>query len=203
MTSPAKAALALLLCTATAHAQAPAMTRQQAQALLQAEGVPLVPDALPQEIMAGKADVLDAMILLGIDVNAKTSLPQSPLELAAMSCTAGTKPAVTAHMVDALVAAGANPNAPGMGGLGPLMTASQQCGALVVQHLVKAGAKLDSRTPQGFTPLSMALITKHYDAASALIDAGARLSPDAARKLTEGSDDAQLKDLVRRATGAV
>ena len=112
----------------------------------------------------------------------------------------GVQPAAVTSIVDSLVAAGADPNAPGIQGLGPLMIASQQCGALVVHHLLAAGAKLDSRTPQGFTPLSMALITKHYDAANELIAAGARITPEAAAKLTGGSPDQQLQDLVARGT---
>lgn len=187
-----------------AEAQSQHMTKQQARDLLQQQGIELLSENLPQQIIGGNVEALDAMITLGVDVNAKTGLPQSPLELAATSCSnPEVKPAATAHIVDSLVAAGANPNAPGIQGLGPLMIAAQQCGSLVIKHLIAAGAKLDSRTPQGFTPLSMALITKHYDAAEALIDAGARISPQAGDKLTQGSEDARLKDLVRRGTGGV
>jgi len=152
--------------------------------------------------MMGDATAVDALIAAGLD--AKRSLPQSPLELAAMSCAGGwVPPEVTDHMMEALIAAGANPNAPGIQGLGPLMLAAQQCRAPVVKRLVAAGARLDSTTPQGFTPLSMALIVKNYDAAQALIDAGARIPADVGKKLTEGSSDQRLKDLVARAIGMI
>ncbi len=80
------------------------------------------------------------------------------------------------------------------------MIASQQCGALVVHHLLAAGARLDGRTPQGFTPLSMALVTKHYDAADELVAAGARLPADVAGKFVGGPPDARLTALLAKAT---
>jgi len=203
---PQRLAITLAVsCVALAAAASAApgqMTAQEARAYLQAAGIAVLPDSLPQVIITGDDKAVDALIAAGLDVNAKGSLPQSPLELAAMSCAGGrVAPAVTAHMMDSLIAAGANPNAPGIQGLGPLMLAAQQCDAAVIKRLVAAGAKLDSRTPQGFTPLSMALIVKNYSAAEALVDAGARISPEVGQKLTEGSNDQRLKDLVTRATG--
>ena len=192
---------ALLAFAGAAVAQTPPMTKQQATKVLGDAGIDPLPDNYATAILNGDAESVRALIALGVDPNAKASLPQSPLELAATSCSnPRVQPAAVASIVDSLVAAGADPNAPGIQGLGPLMIASQQCGALVVHHLLAAGAKLDSRTPQGFTPLSMALITKHYDAAGELIEAGARITPDAAAKLTAGSPDQQLKDLVARGT---
>ncbi len=191
----------LLAATAAHQAVAKTMSPSEAHDYLKRHGIALVPDSLPEQLIGGNAEALDALIAAGLNVNAKGSLPQSPLELAAMSCTnPQVDPAVTTHMMDTLLTAGADANAPGMQGLGPLMIAAQQCGALPVKRLIAAGAKLDSRTPQGFTPLSMALITKHYDAAQALIDAGAKLSPEAGQKLTTGSDDERLKALVAKAT---
>ncbi len=193
----------LLALTGTAGAQTPRMSKQQATKVLEAAGIDPVPDNYATAIMNGDADSVDALIALGVDPNVKGTLPQSPLELAATACSnPRVQEAAVARIVDSLVVAGADPNAPGMQGLGPLMIASQQCGALVVNRLLAAGSKLDSRTPQGFTPLSMALITKHYAAAGALIDAGARISPEVGRKLTEGSEDAQLKALVARGTAS-
>ena len=198
-------AVVALLFASAAVAQPSAapqpMSKQQATKVLAAAGIDPLPDNYPEAIMNGDADSVRALIALGVDPNAKTSLPQSPLELAATSCSnPRVEPEASASIVDALVAAGADPNAPGIEGLGPLMIASQQCGSLVVHHLLAAGARLDSRTPQGFTPLSMALITKHYDAAAELIAAGARITPDAATKLTQGNPDQKLKDLVAQGT---
>jgi uncharacterized protein len=180
----------------------PKMTRAQALAYIKAEQIDLSPDGLGQQILSGNAEAVDAMVAAGVDVNAPGSLPQSSLEFAGMTCAGGRVATPdTLHIVNTLIGAGANPNAPGMGGLGPLMLAAQQCKAPVVKRLVEAGAKLDSRTPQGFTPLSMALIVSNYDAAEALVDAGARLSVEGGQKLTQGApDNKRLNDIVARAT---
>jgi uncharacterized protein len=182
-------------------ARAVPMTHDQARAWLQDQQIEVSPDNLVQQIMTGNADAVDALVGAGLDVNAKSSLPQSPLELAGMTCAGGrVSPPVTIHIMDTLIAAGADPNAPGMQGLGPLMIAAQQCDGSVVKRLIAAGARLDSRTVQGYTPLTMALIVKNYPAAEALVDAGARITPEAAHKLTDGSTDDRLKGLVTRAT---
>jgi uncharacterized protein len=180
----------------------PKMTPAQARAYLKAEQIAPLPDNLAQQILSGNVEAVDAMVVAGVDVNAKTSLPQSSLELAGMTCAGGRVATEdTVHIMNTLIVAGANPNTPGMAGLGPLMLAAQQCKPPVVKRLIGAGAKLDSRTPQGFTPLSMALIVSNYDAAEALIDGGARLSAEGGQKLTQGApDNKRLNDLVARAT---
>jgi ankyrin repeat protein len=200
--SKRRLAPAIALLALAAAAPPTPMTRQGATKVLEAAGVDPLPDNYPDVIMNGDAASVRALIALGVDPNTKTSLPQPPLELAAMSCSnPRVQPDATAGIVDALVAAGADPNAPGIQGLGPLMIAAQQCGAQVVHHMLAAGAKLNSRTPQGFTPLTMALITRNFEAADALIGAGARLSPAEAAKFTGGPPDAELTALIARATG--
>lgn len=78
---------------------------------------------------------------------------------------------------------------------------AQKCPRSVIDAFVKAGAKLDSRSPQGFTPLSMALLVGNLDAAEALVDHGARLSPQARQKLfPETPADARVAALVKRAS---
>jgi ankyrin repeat protein len=181
----------------------PRMSRAEAHAYLEAKQIDLLADNFASKIVTGDAGAVDAMVAAGIDVNGTSSLPQSSLELAAMTCSGDrSAPEITLHIMDTLTAAGANPNTPGMAGLGPLMIAAQQCKAPVVKRLIAAGARLDSRTSQGFTPLSMALIVSNYEAAEALIESGARLSVESGQKLTEGqSGNKRLVDLVARATG--
>jgi hypothetical protein len=47
----------------------------------------------------------------------------------------------------------------------------------------------------------MALIVSNFDAAEALVDRGARLSPEAKAKLLDGATDSKLIALVNRASG--
>jgi ankyrin repeat protein len=105
-------------------------------------------------------------------------------------------------MIEVLLAHGAKVNDPHDTELSALMVAAQHCPAPVVHRLVTAGADLKFHTSLGISPLSMAFITENYDAAEALIDAGARLSPEAAAKLLESKkDDARRAALVKRARG--
>jgi len=181
----------------------PKMTKPEAVAYLKTRNIALVPDILPQTILSGDVKGLEALIVAGLDLKAKGSLPQSPLDLAAMSCSAGprVKPEETRIMVDLLLAGGVDPNQ-GMPVLPALMIAAQQrCAPVVIRHLLAGGAKIDIRNPQGVTPLSMALEVRNYEGAQTLIDAGARISPEAGRKILAGSDDdPRLGEIVARAT---
>jgi len=100
---------------------------------------------------------------------------------------------------EVLLAHGAKANVPGETELSALMVASQQCDGSIVHRLVKTGADMKFRTSTGFTPLSMAFLVGNLSAAEALVDEGARLSAEAAKKLLEGKDDPKYVALVKRA----
>src|ERR1700720_4450092 len=172
----------------------PHMSREEALAYLAEEQLALDPTNLVSPIMNGKVELVEALLAAGVDVNDRSGLPQPVLQLAVSSC-AGDRletPKILA-MIDVLLA-------PGARGLSPLMVAVQQCPPAVVRRLLRAGADLQFRTSLGISTLAMALIVKNYDAAEVLIDAGARLSPEAASKLLTGKkDDARLVALVKRA----
>lgn len=201
-----KFACALLLAGSSfagaMHAAQPAMTRAQANAYLDANRMSPLRGNLTSPLIGGAVETVQALLAAGVDPNEKGETPQSTLELAAMSCSGGrVKPAVTVAMMDALFAAGAHPDEAGPGGMTALIAAAQNCPGVVVRRLVAGGAKLDARTPQGFTALSMALLLSNYDAATALIDAGARLSPNAAQKLLKGHESDKVRAaLLKRAT---
>jgi len=181
----------------------PKMTKAEATSYLKRNNMAILPDYLPQVIMGGNVDALEALVVAGLDLKAKGSFPQTPLDLAALSCSPGTriKQEDTLRMIDLLLGGGVDPNQEGMAGLSALMIAAQQqCPPIVIKRLLAGGAKLEARTPQGVTPLSMALIVTNYDGAEALIEAGARLSPEVGKKLLTTADNPRLVDLVARAT---
>lgn len=182
-------------------AEAPVMSRDQALAYLHENRVAIEPDNLVGAVMNGNAKLANALLSAGVDANAKGGLPQSPLQLASLSCAGGrVKSAQVVQMMDLLLDHGARVNEPGMGGLNALFVAVQNCSPDVVRRLIKGGADLNARTPQGFTPLSMALIVENYDAADVLITSGARLSAEAAKNLMDGEEkNARLAALVKRA----
>ena len=180
----------------------PHMTRAAALAYLHDQGLDLAVYAtnLVSPMFSGEVETVEALLAAGVDPNDRT-LPQPALQLAAATCSGGRVPEqVTVSLIEVLLAHGAKVNPPGASELSPLMVAVQQCPAAVVRRLVRAGADLNFRTSLGIAPLGMALITRNFDAAGALIDAGARLSPEAASKLLTGkNDDPRLVALVKRA----
>jgi ankyrin repeat protein len=58
------------------------------------------------------------------------------------------------------------------GGLTPLLFAARESCVECIPILAKAGADVNATTPDGISPIVMALINGHYDAAGALIAAG-------------------------------
>ncbi|MEO8671896.1 MAG: ankyrin repeat domain-containing protein [Tahibacter sp.] len=179
----------------------PPMSREQGEAYLRGRDADVSRSNLTAVVMGGDLDAAEALIAAGVDPNEKDrSLPQSILEMATMLCMGDrVDEAHAVAMFGLLLDRGANPNAPGM--LGVMISAAQQCPPSVIKRLVKGGAKLDVRTPQGFTPLSMALIVERYDNAEALIDAGARLSAEGAKKLlADAKGNERLIKLIKRAS---
>ncbi len=212
MTNPLKtlcaaALLSLFAVTTQVYAEeslrAPKMTKSEAEAYLDDEGIEANTENMPGVLLNAKVETVVAMLTMGVDPNAKSkSLPQTFLELASMACA--TKKGDTAsivQIVDALLEFGADPNKEGMQGLGAMLTAAQQCPGVVMERLVKGKGDINTKSYQGFTPLSMALIVKNYDAAETLIRLGARLKPESGKKILDGQEsDARLKELIKRAT---
>lgn len=179
----------------------PRMTREQADKIMEDDGTAVLQENLPVNLFNAKADIVEAMLVLGLDPNGKLEMtPQTPFEFAVQACMdKSIAEADVVATIAVLLREGARPNDTGM--MGTLILAAQQCTPAVVKQLIAGGAKLDQRTPQGFTPLSMALIVGRYDNAEALIDAGAKLSAEAAGKLREGAEgNDRLLALIERAS---
>ncbi len=198
------AAAILFLSPVSAQVVGPTLKMGKAAALayMEENDIRADPQNLAGYAMDGNADAVIAMLASGVDANFIGSLPQSALFMAsAMACTAKTvalKDQI--KTMDALIASGANVNAV-WEGLSILTMTAQQCPAVIVKRLLNAGAKIDARSPQGFTPLSMALIVGNVESATALVDAGARLSTAAASKLFDKGDEMspEIKALLARA----
>ncbi|HZF29098.1 MAG TPA: ankyrin repeat domain-containing protein [Gammaproteobacteria bacterium] len=98
-----------------------------------------------------RGGVAAALIAAGADKNAKTPRNDLPARLPA---------------------ARFNVEFP-LGGMTPVLLAARQGSADALRVLIQAGADLETRTPEGFSALVLALHNFHYDAAKLLIDAGA------------------------------
>ena len=81
-------------------------------------------------------------------------------------------------MVQALLEAGADPNAPGNRGMNALSAAARSCraGPAVIDALIAAGADLEDRSGAGLTPLMAAIQEERADVALRLIAAGADIN---------------------------
>jgi ankyrin repeat protein len=180
----------------------PHMTRAEGLAYLHEQAHDLDVDAtnLVSPMLSGEIDTVEALLAAGVDANDR-ALPRPALELAAATCAdKRVDERGTLTLIEVLLAHGAKINPPGATELSPLMVAAQHCSAAVVRRFLRAGADLHFHTSLGIAPLSMALIIRNYDAAGALVDAGARLSPEAAAKLLTGkNNDPRLVALVKRA----
>ena len=180
----------------------PKMTREEAVAYL-GDRLALTGSNLVGPIMNADAETVEALLSAGVDVNDTSDMPKSALRLATSACAMGGATIEERLVViEVLLAHGAKVDEPEGAILTPLIVATQNCPPVVAKRLLDAGAKIDFKTAQGYSALSMALLLGKYDTAEMLIDAGARISAEAGAKLLENKkDDAKLAALVKRATG--
>jgi len=159
---------------------------------------------LADAAMRGDVERVRALLGRGIDPNVRGEIGKTPLRMAtSYACMMSVPEKDVLAVLDALIEGGANVNEVDDFGHGILLMAAQKCKAAAVTRLLKAGADTEQRSPQGFSPLSMALIVKNYDAAGALVDHGARLSRASMAKLfPEPPAEPELAALVKRATAA-
>lgn len=185
---------------AQTNPQSRPMTKAEAEEYIEDNDIYPIAGNLAGAIMNGRIDEVRAMLAVGVNPNEKTALPQSPIKLAAMSCSGRQVPVEDiVTMIHVLAGGGATVNPANPDG-SPMITAAQQCPAPVIKALLEVGGDKAARTTQGFTPLSMAFIVRNYDAAKALMAAGATLSKEAAAKLSGKDVDAEAKALIKQAT---
>ncbi len=110
---------------------------------------------------ACRADLISRLVALGADVEAANRRGHRPLHAAAAGHPAvpGWDPDAQAAATEALIAAGADPNAAAMGAVTPLHIAVRTRSASVVEALLKAGADPNRRNGSGSTPLKLATLT--------------------------------------------
>lgn len=179
------------------------MSAAEAARHLEAEQRYADADTLVHAAMMQDERLVAAVLASGIAADARGILPQSVLQLVAS--TRCQEPPngreVQMRIIELLLDAGADVNDKAFGDTEIIVWAAQQCPPIVVKRLLDAGANIEARSPQGFSPLSMALVVKNYDTAELLIERGARLKPETASKLfSDVGDDARMKVLVARAS---
>jgi len=196
--------LALVPVAAAAQDADKAARKTAAEASLRKQRISVSSESLQSAVMSGNVGIVQSLLDAGADPNQRDEmLNRTPLATAtSLACLVKrVEPESRDAIIASLLAAGANPNSVEMGDVPLLVYVAQKCPRPVIETLVKGGAKLDGKSPQGFTALSMALLVSNFDAAEALVDQGARLSPEAKAKLLDGATDSKLIALVNRASG--
>ena len=118
-----------------------------------------------------RGEVAAALIAAGADVNARTPPNDLPER----------KPAVR-YFVEI-------PSA----GLTPVMFAARHGAVSALRVLIKAGADINAKTPEGFSPVVIALDNLHFDAAKVLVEAGAKCGRRRALRRGRGAQPGQLR----------
>lgn len=198
-------ALLVGLAQAGEIGSAPRFSEAEAEAYLEAEQRIADADTLTHAAAMHDVKLVAAVLATGVSPDARGILPHSALQLVASTQCADPPHGREAQLqiIDLLIAKGADVHDKSFGSSEIVIWAAQQCPPVVVERLLDAGANIEARSPQGFSPLSMALAVRNHDTAELLINRGARLSPEAARRLfSDTGDDQRLAELVERAKGA-
>jgi len=148
-----------------------------------------------------KADEVRALIAAGVDPNADDGNDTPPLVAAVDACSSDGESDAIVETVDALVKGGADVKHRDENKNTVMINAAQYCGAKVIDRLVAAGAEVNVVNGSGITPLQLALLTSHYDAAEALVAHGAKLTKDQAAVINNSVSDPRAKAIAKKATG--
>ncbi len=108
-------------------------------------------------------------------------------------------PAATGHITTLLIERGADVNAADARGNTALMLAAAECDAATVRLLLQAGADMHATNILGLTAFELTLANVS-DSAEALLEAGFRLTPEAAARYRRTyHDETRILDLIDRA----
>ena len=110
-------------------------------------------------------DIIEVLIILGIDVNIKDIYGNTPLCVAAHNGHL--------NIVQFLVDKGADINIKSNQGFAPLYVAAHNGHLNIVQFLVDKGADINIKSNQGFAPLYVAAHNGHLNIVQFLVDRGA------------------------------
>jgi len=123
--------------------------------------------ALHNAVQHGRKDVVVLLVGKGADIQARTHLGESPLDVAATYDNAEAAEVLLAH--------GADPNVAGGGGCTALHYAAKSFkgGKDVAELLLRHGAKVDAEDDEGWTPLHLAAREGNAEVVELLIRNGA------------------------------
>jgi hypothetical protein len=177
-----------------------AAKEHDAIAFLKSRNLGVSLDQLRLSSIGAESDEVTALLAAGVDPNSGNAA-DSPLNRALSACAhdGGESDAIVAT-VKALLAGGADLKKKDDNQNTPLMSAAQYCGARVVQLLLDSGAEVSPRNGSGITPLTMALIMSHFDAAETLVAKGARLTAADLQMVSASASDPRAQAIIAKAS---
>jgi hypothetical protein len=176
---------------------------QQAIALLKSRKLGVSVDQLRRSAQEANPAEVQALIDAGVNVNSGSGLTDSALYFAVFS-GCGAKQGETdglVNTVNTLIAAGADLKRTDDNGNNIVMSAAQMCGPRIVGYLIVSGADFKVTNKSRMTPLAMALLMHHPDAAEVLVSKGARLTATQVQMLNASVTDPKSKAIIQRAAG--
>lgn len=172
---------------------------REALAFLRERKVGASYEQLQLSAIEAKADEVAALLAAGVDPNSP-DVSNRPLHRALSACAhQGGENNEIANTVKVLIDAGTDLKARDENKNTALMSAAQYCDAKIVRMLLDAGAEVNPLNGSGITPLGMAIIMNHLDAAELLVARGARFTKEQA-EMFASNEDARAKAVVKKAT---
>jgi HEAT repeat protein len=165
--------------TTPAVAQADPAARERALATLREKDVQFTTGDFARALRELEEETVAAFLDAGMSPNQRFSYGGLPLQTVLDSqYECGKEMKSTVRL---LIDRGADANGSDDAGNTIIMTAAKQCDGEMIKMLIKAGAKVQAKNSMGFGALDDAIPMANTSAATALIAAGARLTPEMAK----------------------
>jgi len=171
---------------------------QDAIAFLKEHDLGVSLDQLKRSAMDGAPDEVAALLAAGVDAKAGAN-DETALDSAILGCSSNGETPGNVKVVKLLLDAGADAKQISDNNNTTLIRAAQYCGAGVINELLDAGANLNMSNGSGVTPLQVAFMDKHLDAAEALIARGARMTQKQADMISAFTKEPPAKALLVKA----
>jgi hypothetical protein len=172
---------------------------QKAIAFLKSHDLDVSLDQLRRSAIGAEPDEVSALLDAGVDPNGGDP-NETPLGSLFGACPEAGETEAIVKTLDVLIAGGADVKRRDDNANTPLLRAAQYCGSQVVLHLIAAGAEVNAKTATGITPLVMALISDHLDAADVLVNKGARMTHEQVVMVSAMATSPRAKAIVKKAT---
>jgi hypothetical protein len=174
--------------------QKSAMPKDEAEKILQEQGVQMTDEELWHRVNDADAKVVQAMLSAGISPNSERQ-GMSVLMLA-VSYYQGTPE--QRQIIEALIDSGADVNYKGTNNVTPFFNAAGKCEPDLLQKMIKAGAVLEVKAAGGATTLTEAAMANKVENVRLLLKSGYKLKNEPSW-LMQSTKDPEILAMLRKA----